>query len=143
MVEFGALGTRGTYFQYVFAGVEKGEALRALRGEVRRGFFPEKKGEEDEGEYFPHLSLLYGEDTDGDDEGKNKGKTAEGVIQQLLLDGTARHTALPQAGAKGEAEEGAQQWSIAGVERFEVEEVTVVQCDGRPEEWKVLGTVRL
>lgn len=46
--------------------------MGALRGAVREGLLGEGLGEDD---FFPHLSLVYGED--------GEGRTAEGIVREL------------------------------------------------------------
>jgi 2',3'-cyclic-nucleotide 3'-phosphodiesterase len=66
---------------------------------------------------FAHLSLYYG------DEGK------EEMATQLQEDGVV--------------ELDAGRCIVAGVHNFMVEDIWVVQCQGRPEEWSVVEKVRL
>ncbi|GAA6038432.1 hypothetical protein JCM8097_007648 [Rhodosporidiobolus ruineniae] len=119
-LSFAQPDTRGTFFQFVFQHVEPGEALLHLRQAVRGEFMPEEAPKEDE--YMPHLSLVYGETTET--------RTAEGIIREMQKDGAVKRV------------EG-QRWSVRGHEGFEVGEVRIVKCDGRPEEWEVLDTVPL
>jgi hypothetical protein len=95
-----------------------------LRKAVRASFFPAQVAAQEKDSYFPHLSLMYGED-DGS-------KKADEIIEKLL-------------GADGKVKKvvGKEGWSVNGVEGFGVVEVRVVRCDGPPEEWKVLGEVPL
>ncbi|GAA5969464.1 hypothetical protein JCM11641_008123 [Rhodosporidiobolus odoratus] len=113
----------GKYFQWLFAGIQPDESLLDLRKRVRESFFAEKHGQEDD--YFPHLSLAYGHD--------DETKTAEGIIGKLVEEGKAKQL----------AGEGQGSWSVAGVAQFGVAEVKIVRCDGKPEEWKVLGSIPL
>ncbi|GAA6003838.1 hypothetical protein JCM10207_006430 [Rhodosporidiobolus poonsookiae] len=121
------LGTRaahGNYFQFVFARVLADRPLLDLRKAVRAALFPEQVAAGEGDAYFPHLSLAYGEDA------PEEGRIAVGIIEKLVKEGTAK---------EGEGE----RWSVGGVEEVEVLEVKVVRCDGKPEEWKVLGSVPL
>lgn len=59
-LELSGVGTHGTYFQYVFAKVEASSALLKLRQQVGQAVLPGTDGSE----YFPHLSLVYGQDSE-------------------------------------------------------------------------------
>lgn len=59
-VQYNGVGTHGTYFQYVFAKVAPSEALSNLRHRVRQAVMPSESPDD----YFPHLSLVYGEDAE-------------------------------------------------------------------------------
>lgn len=69
---FTGLATRHSFFQYVLATVDPSAQLLALRKAVRDALLGDGLGEDD---FFPHLSLAYGED--------DEGKTAEAIIQEL------------------------------------------------------------
>ncbi|GAA5859014.1 hypothetical protein JCM8547_003968 [Rhodosporidiobolus lusitaniae] len=131
VLPLGPLGSRAAEknrWQYLFSTVPSGpslEPLLALRKAVRTSFFLEREAAGDEDEYFPHLSLIYGEDTEE--------RSARGIIKGLEKEGTAKKV------SEGEDE----RWSVAGVEEVSVTEVLVVRCDESPEEWKVLGSVPL
>ncbi|GAA5889200.1 hypothetical protein JCM6882_000673 [Rhodosporidiobolus microsporus] len=133
-----APGTRGTYFQYVFAAVSPTPALLALRKAASDAFFPDLKGKGDD--YFPHLSLVYGRDSaDGM-------RSAARIILELVTGGEVQCLPVEGEAAQGEGKEegeGGEKWAYRGVEEVGVVEVKVVKCDGLPEEWKVLGSVPL
>jgi len=66
--------------------------------------------------YFPHFSLYYGDVSN---------EEREAIIAELHTDGTA------QIGTDGNTR-------VAGIQGFRVDELWVVRCEGRPEEWEVL-----
>ncbi|GAA5823788.1 hypothetical protein JCM11251_003294 [Rhodosporidiobolus azoricus] len=123
-----APGTRGSYFQYVFSAVEPTPELLALRKATSAAFFPELEGKGDD--YFPHLSLVYGQDR-GE-------RSATGIILDLVMGGEAKCVPL-----EAEGEEQREKWTFRDVDEVDVTEIKVVKCDGLPEEWKVLGSVPL
>ncbi|BGP42186.1 hypothetical protein JCM10450v2_006275 [Rhodotorula kratochvilovae] len=115
--DLGSKAADGNFFQYLFARVDPAnETLLALRKAVRETLLPEKQGTEDD--YFPHLSLMYGTD-DG-------ARTAEGIIGELQREG----------GEVASTEGGC---SVRGHAGIEVGEVQVWMCEGRPEEWRLVG----
>lgn len=113
------LGTHHTFFQYLFAAVSPSSpGLLALRKTVREALLPTSAGPDD---YFPHVSLMYGQDTDE--------RKVDDIIDRLRKDGDLV-----------EGEEG--RCELRGVgSTFEVGEVLLVKCEGRPDEWEVLGSV--
>ncbi|GAA5859383.1 hypothetical protein JCM1840_004590 [Sporobolomyces johnsonii] len=110
------------YFQYLFAQIDPSPPLLALRQAVRTALLPHLDPATDD--YFPHLSLMYGVDTDE--------RSAEAIMGTLQDEGVVR-----------EAEEEGDKWVVGGVSDVEVREVQVVLCEGRPEEWKIVGSVPL
>lgn len=107
------LGSHGTFFQYLFVAVEKSEELAELRSRVRSACLPPNLSSKAD-DYFPHLSLMYGEDTETRKVGE--------VIEELKKAGGEE--VRPGGG-------------------FTADEVLVVSCEGPPKEWKVLGRVKL
>ncbi|KAI5478322.1 hypothetical protein MNV49_005277 [Pseudohyphozyma bogoriensis] len=92
------LGTNGTFFQYVFAQVDSANpALTALRAAVRASCLPHLTTPDD---YFPHLSLVYGTDTEE--------RTAEKIISGL---------------EKSEVTVGEGKCAVKGVTTFNVAEI--------------------
>ncbi|SGY61634.1 BQ5605_C007g04580 [Microbotryum silenes-dioicae] len=129
-VEFKGIGTHHRYFQYLFAIVNKGnEGLLRLRTIVQEGLEKDgllhddpqtgKKVERVE-QYFPHASLVYGTDIEGE-------RSVKEVMERMRKEGHAFEDGVSVGSAQG----------------FQVEEVLVVVCEGKPEEWKVLGRVAL
>ncbi|ORY70784.1 2',3'-cyclic-nucleotide 3'-phosphodiesterase [Leucosporidium creatinivorum] len=112
-LQYKELGTHGTFFQYLFVAVEKSEELKELRSRVRTACLPPNVSATAD-DYFPHLSLMYGEDTE-------TRKVAD-VIGELKNEG------------------GEEVRSGGG---FAVDEVLLVSCEGPPKEWMVLGRVKL
>lgn len=112
-LQYEGLGSHGTFFQYLFVAVEKREELQELRRRVRSACLPPNVNSKAD-DYFPHLSLMYGEDTE-------TRKVAE-IIEELQRDG------------------GEEVRSGGG---FTAVEVLVVSCVGPPKDWKVLGRVQL
>jgi len=66
--------------------------------------------------YFPHLSLYYGDVSN---------EERETIIEELHKEG------ITQIGTDGNTR-------VAGIQGFKVEELWVVRCEGKPEEWEVL-----
>ncbi|GAA5925058.1 hypothetical protein JCM1841_004061 [Sporobolomyces salmonicolor] len=122
-LSFAPLGSKAAqnhYFQYLFAQVDLSPALLALRQAVRAALLPELDPATDD--YFPHVSLMYGVDTEE--------RSAAGILGTLQEEGDVR-----------QGEDGA--WVVRGVTGIEVHEVQVVMCEGRPEVWKVVGSMPL
>ncbi|GAA6061980.1 hypothetical protein JCM10212_005224 [Sporobolomyces blumeae] len=166
-LEFQHLGTHAAdriYFQYLFVQVRLDERLRALRRAVREGMSSDSTttstmttksstegrpnsdsadhadAEDDKDDYFPHLSLAYGLDEPEDRERPGTWRNALEIIDRLERDGTAgRALARSSAGADRTVEG----YEVKGHDAFEVDEVLIVRCEGRPEEWEVLGRVAL
>ncbi|GAA5942783.1 hypothetical protein JCM10213_002947 [Rhodosporidiobolus nylandii] len=121
----GALGShasQGLFFQYLFSKILPTPELLALRQAARASFFPARKAEEDD--YFPHLSLAYGEDSEKD------GRSVEAIMRELMEKGEVKQV-------------GGEKWSVQGVDGLGVTEITVVRCDGKAEQWQTLGSVPL
>ncbi|KAK4699729.1 2',3'-cyclic-nucleotide 3'-phosphodiesterase, partial [Phenoliferia sp. Uapishka_3] len=125
-LDFDGLGTKTTptqrnYFQYLFAVINpENEELMKLRKAVREALLTEEQlGVADD--YFPHLSLMYGDDT----ESRNVGRIIEGLEKREVKRGRASG------------------WEINGVEVVEVEEVLLVRCEGPPEDWEVIGRLAI
>lgn len=78
-ITYTEFGTHGTYFQYLFAAVDKSDELAELRSVVRRACLPQLPAEEPAA-YFPHLSLMYGSDQEG--------RKAEDILDELRESGT-------------------------------------------------------
>lgn len=112
-LQYQELGSHGTFFQYLFVAVEKSEELKELRSRVRTACLPPNVTSKPD-EYFPHLSLMYGEDTES--------RKVADVMEQLEKEG-------------GE--------EVRSGRGFTADEVLVVSCEGPPKEWKVLGRVKL
>ncbi|KAJ8293026.1 General transcription and DNA repair factor IIH subunit TFB5 [Rhodotorula toruloides] len=120
-LSFRELGTKAdeqNFFQYLFAKISPDEPLLALRKAVRDALLPEVAVRQPEDDYFPHHSLMYGVD--------NEKRRAKDIVQRLVEDGTMRTI------------EGG--WhALKGQEGIEVKEVQVWMCEGKPEEWKLVG----
>ncbi|SCZ89242.1 BZ3500_MvSof-1268-A1-R1_Chr1-1g01052 [Microbotryum saponariae] len=129
-VEFKGIGTHHRYFQYLFAIVDKdNEGLLRLRTLVQEGLENDgllhddpQTGEKVERveQYFPHASLVYGTDIEGE-------RSVQEVMERMRKEGNGFEGGVSVGSAQG----------------FQVEEVLVVMCEGKPEEWKVLGRVAL
>ncbi|TNY22588.1 2',3'-cyclic-nucleotide 3'-phosphodiesterase [Rhodotorula diobovata] len=130
-LKFTALGSKASernYFQYLFAAVSSSnDALLALRAATREALLPaDARSQKDD--YFPHLSLMYGED--------DERKSAGGIMAGLQSEGGEVRL--------GEGErEGTTTCEVAGHEGIEVKEVQLWRCEGPPEEWECLGSEQL
>ncbi|BGP26456.1 hypothetical protein JCM10295v2_005409 [Rhodotorula toruloides] len=124
-LSFCELGTKAdeqNFFQYLFAGVSPDEPLLALRKAARDALLPDVAARQPEDDYFPHHSLMYGMD--------NEKRRAKDIIRRMQEDGTMRRI------------EGGW-YALKGQEGIEVKEVQVWMCEGKPEEWKMVGKVPL
>ncbi|SCV71500.1 BQ2448_3088 [Microbotryum intermedium] len=129
-IDFTGIGTHHRYFQYLFIVVNKdNEGLLRVRTKIQEGLEKDglrrddpQTGREVEKvqDYFPHASLVYGTDIEG-------GRNVEEVMERMRKEGNGFEGGVSAASAQG----------------FQVEHVLVVMCEGRPEEWKVLGSVAL
>lgn len=109
------------YFQYLFAVVHPSPQLLALRAAVRQALSPELDGKPDD--YFPHLSLAYGADEGERQVGR--------MIEELT------------AAAAGDEASGEEGFAVGGERGLVAYSVQLVECDGPPGDWKVLGQVDL
>ncbi|GAA5876847.1 hypothetical protein JCM16303_006307 [Sporobolomyces ruberrimus] len=126
ILEFEGLGSKAAesnYFQYLFAKINLSESLASLRRTVREGLLEEEKrmGEDD---FFPHLSLMYGVDSE------EERRVAKEIIEGLERSGKAGK------GAGGN-------YGVEGIQEFRVGEVWCVRCEGKVEEWEVLEKIKL
>lgn len=76
-----------------------------------------------EDDYFPHLSLMYGVDS------KEEGRIANEIIRELE--------------ERGEAGQDGERYQVKGMYKFAAKEVWCVRCEGKVEDWEVLGKVKL
>lgn len=113
-LQYSELGTHGTFFQYLFAGVVLSPELLDLRRRVQAALTPSAGPDT---VYFPHLSLMYGQDSE-----ETPRRKVEDILEQLR-------------GKEGEA--------VRSAEGFEASSVLVVKCEGPPEQWEVLSEVEL
>ncbi|GAA5840853.1 hypothetical protein JCM5353_001992 [Sporobolomyces roseus] len=119
LLSFEGLGSHASsqnYFQYLFAIINLSPQLASLRQSTRSSLHSEEKRQEED-DYFPHLSLMYGLD----DENKNS--------KEII-------TSLEQGGECGMTDEG---YEVSSRREFVVEEVWAVRCIGKVEDWEVLG----
>jgi len=130
-LKYKRLGTKskqGNYFQYVFVEVDlpNNQLLKSLRRIVREEFTITNvdKSEQDDDDYFPHLSLMYGNDS------KEENRIAQEIIQNLETNGTARATELGE-------------YEIVGETVLKAEQVWVVRCEGKVEDWEVMEKIKL
>lgn len=82
-----------------------------------------------EDDFFPHLSLMYGADLPS--------TTQDGVVRSDMLIQYFLHNEIVRERQGGGGVE------VVGVRGFEVGDVLLVKCQGRPEGWEVLGQVSL
>ncbi|BGP02051.1 hypothetical protein NBRC10513v2_005699 [Rhodotorula toruloides] len=124
-LSFRELGTKAdeqNFFQYLFAKISPDEPLLALRKAARDALLPDVAARQPQDDYFPHHSLMYGVD--------NEKRRAKHIIRRSEEDGTMR---IIEGG-----------WhALKGQEGIEVKEVQVWMCEGKPEEWKMVGSVPL
>lgn len=124
-LSFRELGTKAdeqNFFQYLFAKISPDAPLIALRKAVRDALLPDDAARQPADDYFPHLSLMYGVD--------NERRRAKEIIRRMEEDGTMRTI------------DGG--WhALKGQEGIEIKEVQVWMCEGKPEEWKMVGKVPL
>ncbi|KAF8511119.1 2',3'-cyclic-nucleotide 3'-phosphodiesterase, partial [Hysterangium stoloniferum] len=112
-ITFQDVCTGKTFFQSVFIAIQQSVQLSHLHEHVHKTLGVQPKTPE-----FPHLSLYYGDNH------------KQEIVQMLRENGTI------QASTKGGI-------AVAGVDEFLAEEVWVVECIGKPEDWVVKEKIYL
>ncbi|GAA5963404.1 hypothetical protein JCM3765_003058 [Sporobolomyces pararoseus] len=138
-LEFENLGTKAkdfNYFQYLFIEIKLDSKLASLRKLVREELLLESsstKNAVEDDDYFPHLSLMYGTDSER--------RIAKEIIETLekKTDGGETESKLAEEGGGG----GRRKYFVKGLDRFRVGEVWCVRCEGAVEDWEVLGKIPL
>ena len=119
LVTLNKVRTGRTFFHSVFVDIQWDKILLAFRDDIvafiTQGRPPDPKLQPD---WYPHISLFYGSPSHEEKEGTIKNLEGTGVVRQ---DG--------------------ETCTVAKIQRFEANEVWIVQTDGHVKEWKVLDKV--
>ncbi|KAG1756376.1 2',3'-cyclic-nucleotide 3'-phosphodiesterase [Suillus paluster] len=127
-VEFRKLEVGDHYFRSVFISVKKTTELVALHEHIMAAL--ERDGASPSAPAFPHMSISYIADEDGDTERK---KAADELRAVTVVEGSETGGAGTVVLRCGDSEEG-RVW-LSG---FEGMEVWIVRCEGPVQHWQVL-----
>ncbi|KAG1754363.1 2',3'-cyclic-nucleotide 3'-phosphodiesterase [Suillus lakei] len=130
-VEFHKLEVGDHYFRSVFVSAKKTTELVALHEHIMAAL--DRDGASPSAPSFPHMSISYIADEDGDAERK---KTADELRAVTVVEGSEIGGAETVALRCGDSEEG-HVW-LSG---FEGTEVWIVRCEGPVQHWPVLQKI--